>query len=80
MPNSNKPDPNKESLSYLIMYTYNQESNNQQNLDQGSYLITNNFEEIIPLVHKIRNIDITIRVLPFFPSQIKSIKQTIELV
>jgi hypothetical protein len=65
------------------MYTYNHGGNILEDLDQDSYLIADSFEEIMPLVHNTWDTDINvtnIRVLPFYASQIKSIKQTTELV
>jgi hypothetical protein len=78
--NSNKPDTNKESVSYLVFGT------DGGQLDAECYFVVdkekatvqdivnvvNNHWEGYPIEH--------IRVLPFKKSQLKSIKQTLELV
>jgi hypothetical protein len=83
MSNSSKPDTNPESVSYLIMFSYSHGGSILEDLDKDSYLFANSIEEVMPLVHAHWDHDIEfkdIRVLPFYPSQIKSIKQTLELV
>lgn len=79
---SDKQDTNQESVSYLVLYSYNEEGNN---LDYDSYIITDktNVKEIIEVVLNDWNNDIEIehlRIIPFYRSQIKRIKQTLELV
>ena len=77
------PNPDTENLSYLIMFSYNHGGTVLTNLDKESYLFADSIEEIMPLVHKEWNNDLEvkdIRVLPFYPSQIKCLKQTVELV
>lgn len=78
--NSNKPDTDKESVSYLVFGT------DDGQLDTECYFVVNKekatVQDIINEVHcdwegyPIERI----RVLPFKKSQLKSIKQTLELV
>jgi len=80
--NSNKPDTNKESLSYLVLYSYDTDT---VNLDNDSYIIcdSQDIKEIITQVREDWNSDINIErliILPFYKSQLKRIKQTLELV
>ena len=80
--NSNKTDTNKESLSYLVLYSYDTDT---VNLDNDSYIIcdSQDIKEIITQVREDWNSDINIEkliILPFYKSQLKRIKQTLELV
>ena len=83
---SNKQNTNKESVSYLVLYALQSKSNTDiENLDYDSYLITeaNNPKEILEYVKNNWNEDIEpehLYILPFKKSQIKRIKQTLELV
>jgi len=81
--NSNKTDTNKESLSYLVLYSYDTDTVNY--LDNDSYIIcdSQDIKEIITQVRENWNSDINIEkliILPFYRSQLKRIKQTLELV
>ena len=80
MSNSNKQDTNKESVSYLVFGTYE-----NGNLDNECYMVINKPMTIAEIVSKVHaewdNYEIDkVRILPFKLSQIKRIKQTLELV
>lgn len=78
--NSNKQDSNKESVSYLVFYCNDA---NQKHLDGETYLVCNSLEEIPKQLNSEwdRTVDDEeILVLPFYNSQLKRIKQTLELV
>lgn len=82
MSDSNKTDTNKESLSYLVLYSY---STDEFSFDNDSYIISDSqkIEDIVKLVQTEWDSDIEINhlaVIPFYRSQIKRIKQTLELV
>lgn len=78
--NSNKQDSNKESVSYLVFGTYE-----NSNLDNECYMVINKPMTLAEIVDKVHDewdsyeID-KVRILPFKMSQLKRIKQTLELV
>ncbi len=81
MSNSSKSNTNQESVSYLILYSFDA---NSEDFDYDSYLIVDTKPEDIPKVVKEtwdESIPVeNIRVIPFYKSQVKRIKQTLELV
>lgn len=82
MSNSPKSDSNKENISYLVLYAYHAEGND---FDHDSYLIVQgDIQEILAKAHEAWDCNIDaeehLRIIPFYESQIKRIKQTLELV
>ncbi len=82
MSNRSKSNTNQESVSYLIFFSF---SKDRADLDGNGYLITNtsDLKEIIEFVHQEWDQTIKpehLRVLPFKKSDLKAIKQTLELV
>ena len=78
--NSNKQNTNKESVSYLVFSTYENDS-----LDTESYIVIDKPMTLAEIVDKIHDqwagYELEkLRILPFKMSQIKRIKQTLELV
>ncbi len=78
--NSNKQDSNKESVSYLVFGT-----SENGNLDTDYYMVINKPMSLAEIVDKVYDewddYEIEkLRILPMKMSQIKRIKQTLELV
>ena len=80
MPNSNKQNTDKESVSYLVFGTCE-----NGDLDEECFIVIKkpmSLNEIVNMVHnEWGNYELNkLRILPIKMSQMKSIKQTIELV
>ena len=78
--NSDKQDTNKESVSYLVFGTYE-----NGNLDSECYMVINKPMTLAEIVDKVHGewdgYELEkLRILPIKMSQIKRIKQTLELV
>ena len=78
--NSNKQDTDKEGVSYLVFGTYE-----NGNLDGEIYMVINKPMTLAEIVDKVHDEwdgyePEKLRILPFKMSQIKRIKQTLELV
>ena len=78
--NRDKQDNYKENISYLIFYCTDAK---QKHLDGETYLVCEKLEDIPRKLNNEWDTDIEdleILVLPFYPSQLRRIKQTLELV